>query len=132
MNKVTKLTSALSLIGASVLGASATANAAVTTTCTSIAYLCTPGYAGADGQYSYSEWANTNAYGYPHNCTMYIAWLFTINLPYHSEFNLLGDASGWPDNFINFGLNFDSGLPGSGGGNGSPGIINLNSVDGPI
>jgi hypothetical protein len=67
------------------------------TTCSSIAYTCTPGYEGADGSYTYSNWAKTNVYGYPHNCTMYIGWLFSINLPYHPEFNLLGDASQWDE-----------------------------------
>jgi surface antigen len=202
MKKITAVGVGFALTTGMLVSSATSASATSTTTCTSIAYACTPDYTGNDGQYSYSAWANTNVYGYKHNCTMYIAWLFSISLPYHPEFNLLGDASewavsasklgalgvsvskvpkrfrvaqwnsghvafvtdiqkdpygnpvkifilednfsgttsarqittgvGWPDNFIDFGMDFSTGLPGTGGGNGSPGIVNLNSVDGVL
>lgn len=90
---ISALASSLLIVGLSATGSSAD----VITTCSSVSYNCTPGYSGTDGNYTYDEWAVRNPSGYRHNCTMYIAWLFSINLPYHKEFNLLGDASQWDE-----------------------------------
>jgi surface antigen len=64
--------------------------------CNSVAYACTDlGYAGSSGGYSYASFGNQNSAGYWHNCTAYIGWILWNTLPYHSQFNLLGNARDW-------------------------------------
>ena len=87
---------AIVLASASLFVSAQSASAGTETWCESKAYACTSmGYSGGDSAYTYSDWAQPIAWGYQHNCTMYIAWLLWLDRGYIQELNNLGNAGEW-------------------------------------